>query len=60
MGNDWITILPTLWSEYAMHPEDLMNGDLLSEILLLISGSLMFVLLSLTLVAAFTQTAALP
>jgi len=43
-----------------MHPEDLMNGDLLSEILLLISGSLMFVLLSLTLVAAFTQTAALP
>ena len=43
-----------------MHPEDLMNGDLLSEILLLISGSLMFVLLSLTLVAALTQTAALP
>jgi ABC-type thiamin/hydroxymethylpyrimidine transport system permease subunit len=43
-----------------MHPEDLMNGDLLSEILLLISGSLMFVLLSLILVAALTQTAALP
>jgi hypothetical protein len=43
-----------------MHPEDLMNADLLSEILLLISGSLMFVLLSLILVAALTQTAALP
>jgi hypothetical protein len=43
-----------------MHPKDLMNGDLLSEILLLISASLMFVMLSLILVAALTQTAALP
>lgn len=37
-----------------------MNGDLMSEILLLISGSLVFIMLSLILVAALTQTAALP
>ncbi len=43
-----------------MHPEDLMNADMPSEILLLISGSLIFVTLLLILVAAFTQTAALP
>ena len=44
----------------ALHPEELMNGDLMSEILLLISGFLMFMLLSLILVAALAQTAALP
>ena len=42
-----------------MHPEDLMNSDMPSEILLLISGSLIFVTLSLILVAALTQAAAL-
>jgi hypothetical protein len=42
-----------------MHPEDLMSGDLLSEILLLVSGSLVFVSLMLILVAALTQTPAL-
>jgi hypothetical protein len=43
-----------------MHPEDLMNSDLPSEILLLVSGSLILVTLLLILVAALTQTAALP
>jgi hypothetical protein len=43
-----------------LHPEELMNGDLMSEILLLIIGSLVFIMLSLILVAALTQTAALP
>ena len=43
-----------------MHPEDLMNPDVGSEILLLVSGSLIFVMLLLILVAALTQTAALP
>jgi len=43
-----------------MHPEDLMNADMPSEILLLVSGSLIFITLSLILVAALTQTAALP
>jgi hypothetical protein len=42
-----------------MHPEELMNADLPSEILLLVSGSLIFITLSLILVAALTQTAAL-
>ena len=42
-----------------MHPEDLMNADMPSEILLLVSGSLIFVTLLLILVAALTQTAAL-
>jgi hypothetical protein len=42
-----------------MHPEDLMNADMLSDILLLVSGSLIFVTLLLILVAALTQTAAL-
>ena len=42
-----------------MHPEDLMNADMLSEILLLVSGSLMLVTLLLILVAALTQTAVL-
>ena len=43
-----------------MHPEDLMNTDMLSEILLLVSGSLIFFTLLLILVAALTRTAALP
>jgi hypothetical protein len=43
-----------------MHPEDVMNADIPSEILLLVSGSLIFVTLLLILVAAVTQTAALP
>jgi hypothetical protein len=43
-----------------MHPEDLMNADILSEILLLLSGSLIFATLLFILGAALTQTAALP
>ena len=39
--------------------EDLMNADMLSEILLLVCGSVIFVALLLILVAALTQTAAL-
>jgi len=39
-----------------MHPEDLMNSDMLSVILVLVSGSVVFVTLLLTLVAALTQT----
>jgi hypothetical protein len=46
--------------EKQMHREDLMNADVLSEIVLLVSGSLIFVMLLLILVAALTQTAALP
>jgi len=42
-----------------MHPADLMNADMPSKILLLVSGSLIFITLSLILVAALTQTAAL-
>ena len=42
-----------------MHPEDLMNADMLSEILLLVSGTMILVTLVLILVAALTQTAAL-
>jgi hypothetical protein len=42
-----------------MHPEELMNPDLPSEILLLVSGSVILVTLLLILVAALTQTAAL-
>ena len=41
-----------------MHPEELMNADLPSEILLLVSGSVILVTLLLILVAALTQTAA--
>ena len=41
-----------------MHPEDLMNADMPSEVLLLISGSLILITLSLILVAALTQPAA--
>ena len=39
-----------------MHPDDLMKSDLLSEILLVRSGALLFVALILALVAALTQT----
>lgn len=42
-----------------MHPEDLMNADMLSEILLLVSASLILVTLLVILAAALTQTAAL-
>ena len=42
-----------------MHREDLMNADMLSEILLLVCGSVIFVALLLILLAALTQTAAL-
>jgi hypothetical protein len=42
-----------------MHPEDLMKTDMLSEIILLVSGSLIFATLLLILVVALTQTAAL-
>jgi hypothetical protein len=42
-----------------MHPEDLMNADMLSEILLLVSASVLLVALSVILAAALTQTAAL-
>jgi len=39
-----------------MHPDDLMKSDLLSDILLVSSGVLLFVALILVLVAALTQT----
>ncbi len=42
-----------------MHREDLMNADMLSEILLLVSGTMILVTLLLILLAALTQTAAL-
>jgi hypothetical protein len=42
-----------------MHREDLMNADMLSELLLLVSGSVIFVTLLLILVAVLTRTAAL-
>jgi hypothetical protein len=42
-----------------MHPEDLMNPDMFSEILLLVTGTMILVTLALILVAALTQTAAL-
>jgi hypothetical protein len=43
-----------------MHREDLMNADMLSETLLLVSGTMIVVTLLLILVAALTRTAALP
>ena len=43
-----------------MHPEDLMNADMPSEILILVSGSLIFVTWWLILLAAVSQTTALP
>ncbi len=42
-----------------MHREDLMNADMLSEILLLVCSSVIFVALLLIMLAAPTQTAAL-
>ena len=42
-----------------MHPEELMNADMPSEILLLVSGCIILVTLLLILVAALSQTAAL-
>jgi hypothetical protein len=42
-----------------MHREDLMNADLLSETLLVVSGTMILVTLLLILVAALTETAAL-
>ena len=42
-----------------MHPEDLMNPDMFSEILLLVTGTMILVTLVLILVAALAQTAAL-
>jgi hypothetical protein len=42
-----------------MHPEDLMNADMLSEILLLLSGSVILAMLLLILVTALTQAGAL-
>jgi hypothetical protein len=42
-----------------MHREDLMNADMLSEILLLVSSTMILVTLLLILLAALTQTPAL-
>jgi hypothetical protein len=42
-----------------MHREDLMNADLMSEILLLVSGTRILVTLILIVAAALKQTAAL-
>ena len=42
-----------------MHPEDLMNADVLSEIVLLVTASLISITLLVILAAALTQTAAL-
>jgi hypothetical protein len=39
-----------------MHPDDLMKSDLLSAILLVSSGVMLFVALILVLAAALTQT----
>ena len=41
-----------------MHPEDLMNADMLSEILLLVSASVILVTLLMILGVVLTQTAA--
>ncbi len=42
-----------------MHPEDVMNPDMLSEIIVLVSGTVIFVTLFMIFMAALTQTAAL-
>jgi hypothetical protein len=42
-----------------MHPDNLMNTDVLSEIVLLVSASLILITLLVVLAAALTQTAAL-
>ena len=41
-----------------MHPEDLMNADMLSEILLLVSASVILITLLMILGVVLTQTAA--
>ena len=41
-----------------MHPEDLMNADMLSEILLLVSASVILLTLLMILGVVLTQTAA--
>jgi hypothetical protein len=46
-------------SKTQMHREDLMNADMLSETLLLVSGTMILVTLLLILVAVITRTAAL-
>jgi hypothetical protein len=48
-----------LHPQHTSHPDDLMKPDLLSEILLVGSGIILFVPLLLILVAALTQSAAL-
>jgi positive regulator of sigma E activity len=45
--------------EHPLRPDDLMKTDLLSEILLVGSGLILFVPLLLILVTALTQSAAL-
>jgi hypothetical protein len=42
-----------------MHPEDLMNADMLSEVLLVVSASVILVTLLVILAASLTQTGAL-
>jgi hypothetical protein len=43
--------------QHPMHPDDLMKSDMLSEILLVGSGLVLFVPLLLILVAALAQSA---
>jgi hypothetical protein len=48
------------WREkIQMHREDLMNADMLSDILLLVSGTMILITLLLILLAALTRTTAL-
>jgi hypothetical protein len=58
-GTHRATIADQVEGKTQMHPEDLMNADMLSEILLLVSGTIILFTLLLILVAALTQTAAL-
>jgi hypothetical protein len=55
-GVQWLGLLER---KTQMHREDLMNADMLSETLLLVSGTMIVVTLLLILVAALTRTAAL-
>jgi hypothetical protein len=50
---------PMIHSQPPMHREDLMKPDLLSEIVLVATGLILFVPLLLILVAACTQTVAM-
>jgi hypothetical protein len=59
MARPGAAIVLTWEKKTQMHREDLMNADMLSEILLLVCGSVIFVALLLILLAALTQTAAL-